>query len=262
MLINVLGLGVMGTQIAALLATLGFRVVAWDRYLDADKREQCSRAQRMLARKFSPNSDRAVEYVSDLTSLVPALTIEALTEDLTIKHKVLQAVPYQLSLNGLYTNTSSYRPEEVLKIAGALHFFNPVHVFTLVEHVPSSAPTEAQKVVVERLSASGFDVVETHGNRGFVGNYLLFHEIATALKLVDKHGYSPETIDRVMRPLGRPAGVFAIVDLVGVDVTKAILENLHAEDPTVYISPLFDRALARGILGRKNRTKFIEALDE
>lgn len=262
MLINVLGLGVMGTQIAALLATLGCRVVAWNRRLDNGKRDQCHRAQRLLARKFLPTEGGAIEYADDLSHLVPALTIEALIEDVAIKRSVLQMLPYDLSLNGLYTNTSSYRPEEVSGIAGALHFFNPVHALALIEHVPALAPAEAQTALVELLSARGFDVVETHSNRGFVGNYLLFHEISTALKLVDKYGYRHETINRVMQPLGRSAGVFAIVDLVGVDVTKTILENLHSEDPAVYVSPLLDRALARGILGRKNRTSFVEVLRE
>jgi len=260
MLINVVGLGVMGTQVAALLSTLGFRVAAWNRRLDADKRDHCVRAQRLLARKFSPVDGGTIEFVDDIVRLAPAPTIETLIEDLAIKRKVLQSLPYDPSLNGLYTNTSSYRPEEVSEIAGALHFFNPVHAFALIEHVPPPVPTDAQKALIKSLSANGFDVVETHGNRGFVGNYLLFHEIAMALKLVDKYGYSPETIDRIMQPLGRAGGILSVVDLVGVDVTKAILQNLHAEDPTVYISPLLDRALARGILGRKNRTKFVNVL--
>jgi len=260
MLINVLGLGVMGTQIAALFSALGQRVVAWNRKLDSGREEQCARMRRILSRKFTPVEEGKIEFVDDISRLSAAPTIEALVEDVAIKREVIRTLPYDPSVNGLYTNTSSYRPEEVWDIAGALHFYNPVHAFPLVEHVPPAVTTEVQKVLVELLRTSGFDVIETLGNRGLVGNYLLFHEIALALKLVDKYGYKPDTIDRVMQPLGRAGGIFGIVDLVGVDVTRAILLNLHTQDPTVYLSPLLDQAIARGILGRKNRTKFIDVL--
>ena len=40
--------------------------------------------------------------------------------------------------------------------------------------------------------------MQTHDNRGYVGNFVLFHEIAAALKLADVYGYSFKIIDKVL----------------------------------------------------------------
>ena len=70
----------------------------------------------------------------------------------------------------------------------------------------------------------------------------------TAIKLKD--------IEKVSSFIGKTYSVFEVIDLVGVDVTKFIIENLKQENDSIYISPSLENAISAGVLGKKNKTSF------
>jgi 3-hydroxyacyl-CoA dehydrogenase len=250
----------MGSQISSLLAILGYDVTAWNRGDLEMKQKKCQRARRLLGRKFEDKGGE-IRYTDNLQALSPALTIEVLEEDLQTKKQVIEELPYDPSTHGLFSNTSSYRPQEIHPAAGGLHFFNPIQALRLIEHLAPPLPTEAGNKLRDLLAENDFAMVEVKENRGYIGNFLLFAEISATLKLVDEYGYTTDVIDQVTNSIGRDASIFSIIDLIGIDTTKRILDNLHEEDPSIYVSPLLDKAMAQDIYGRKNGTSILEVIN-
>jgi 3-hydroxyacyl-CoA dehydrogenase len=110
------------------------------------------------------------------------------------------------------------------------------------------------------LKHAGYEVIHTSDNPGYIGNYVLFHEISAALKLVE-HGYGTAEIDRTLTHLGRTTSIFDVIDLIGVDVTLSILQSLGASDPAFRAAPLLERAIRDGVLGTKNGTSIRALID-
>jgi 3-hydroxybutyryl-CoA dehydrogenase len=68
-----------------------------------------------------------------------------------------------------------------------------------------------------------------------------------------------ESIDTAMKGgCNFPMGPFALLDLVGLDTSLAILEALHAEfaDPNYSPAPTLRRMVTAGHLGRKTKRGF------
>ena len=115
---------------------------------------------------------------------------------------------------------------------------------------------------MQSLTDNDFTLVQVKENRGYIGNFLLFSEIASTLKLVDEFGYTTHAIDQVRHCMGHEVSIFSIIDLIGIDTTKRILDNLHETDSGIYVSPVLEKALHRGIYGRKNGTSILEVINE
>ena len=262
MLVNILGCGAMGSQIAALLSLLRYDVQVWNRSSGLEVRQKIDRASRLMKRSMLPGEvEGKVSFVDSVRNLKPAMTIEALAEDLDVKRDIIAALPYDVAENELFTNTSSLDPGRVHHSAVGFHFFNPVYAVKVLEvskKVDQLLPDSRD--LVARLEMAGYEVVEVNSNPGYIGNFILFQEISAALKLVDNQGYGCNQIDKLTRALGRPASIFDVIDMIGIDVTKQILENFHANDTSFYVSPCLDRALVKGIMGRKNKTTIRSAI--
>ena len=260
MKINILGIGTMGSQVASLLAILGYEVIAWNRSDLEAKQKKCQRNRRILGRKLT-DAGGEIHFTNDVKTLSAALTIETLEENLDTKKQVIRQLPYDLSIHGFFSNTSSYRPEEIHPAAGGLHFFNPIQTLRLVEHLTPPQPTKQGNQLIALLAENNFTMVDVKANRGYVGNVLLFAEISATLKLVDNYKYTTETIDQITNSIGRETSIFSIIDLIGIDTTKRILDNLHEEDSSIYVSPLLSKAMSLIIYGRKNRTSILEVIN-
>ena len=67
---------------------------------------------------------------------------------------------------------------------------------------------------------------------GFVVNRLLFPYLFSAVRLIEETGMDPADVDTCMRlGAGHPMGPLALLDLVGLDVSKAIGETIGESDP-------------------------------
>lgn len=259
--VNILGIGTMGSQISALLAVLGYHVTAWNRGDSTTRQKQCDRARRQLARKIK-DKEGVIQCVNDLQSMQQAMTLEVLEEDLQTKRSIIGQLPYDPATDGLFSNTSSYRPSEIHPAAGGLHFFNPIHALHLVEYLPPAKSSAAGQHLLQALTKSAFTLVKVKDNRGYIGNFMLFSEIAATLRLIDEFGYTIEAINEVNNCIGRNSSIFSIIDLIGIDTTKRILDNLHENDTSIYVSPLLGKALQQDIFGRKNGTSILEVINE
>jgi 3-hydroxyacyl-CoA dehydrogenase len=256
--INILGFGTMGIQLVAFFNVIGYKVTVWNRSFSDAKLKKLSMEIRIIEKKLGCTTEKQEMLFLDKIDLMPpTTTIEALIEDIAIKQAILNNLPFELQTHRLFTNSSSFSPEEIHKEAQALHFFNPLHSVKLVE---TTCPLDSLPLFSD-IQNAGMTIVQTKANRGYIANFILFREIAASIMLVEKFGYDTKTVDKVLEALGRQSSVFDIIDFVGVDVTKSILENLHEVDATLTVSPLLCLALDSRILGKKNKTSIRLILD-
>lgn len=274
--VGIVGSGIMGSGIAETAAASGFEVVLRSRSQNsADATvagmEKSLNKQVDKGKKTSEERDAILARVtatSDLGALKGVdLVIESVIEDLAVK-KVLFTELDRICGDDtiLATNTSTLpvvdlametgRPDKVCGV----HFFNPAPVMSLVELVrPLTASDETIAAVREFAEACGKSPVEVKDQAGFIVNALLFPYLNNAVRLYEQGVASVADIDTAMKGgCGFPMGPFALLDLVGLDTSLAILDALYDEfrDPNYAAVPLLRRMVAAELLGRKSGQGF------
>jgi 3-hydroxybutyryl-CoA dehydrogenase len=94
---------------------------------------------------------------------------------------------------------------------------------------------------------------------GFIVNALLFPYLNNAIRMLENGTASRDDIDEAMKGgCNFPMGPFALLDLVGLDTSLAILDALYEEfrDPNYAAVPLLRRMVSAGQLGRKSGAGF------
>ena len=149
------------------------------------------------------------------------------------------------------------------------HFFTPPRYMKLLEVIPTrETKPEIVKFMInfaERRLGKGVVVCKDTPN--FIANRLVSILVATALGYVLDHNYTIEEADAILGPLiGRPkTALFRMHDLVGLDVARAVGENLyglieHDETREVLRNPklatLQTTQVQRGRLGDKSEQGF------
>jgi len=276
--VGVLGSGIMGSGIAEVVASAGASVVVRSRsqatadaMLAALEKSLAKQVEREKRTQDEADSLRArVSATTRLADLADCdLVIESVVEDLDVKRALFNELNHIVNPEAiLATNTSTLsvielametsRPERVCGI----HFFNPAPAMSLVEIVrPLCASDETIEAVTEFVTACGKEPVPVKDQAGFVVNALLFPYLNNAVRLLEQGVASKEGIDTAMRGgCGFPMGPFALLDLVGLDTSLAILDALYAEfaDPNFAPRPLLRRMVSAGTLGRKSGTGFYD----
>ncbi len=276
--VGIVGSGIMGSGIAEVAAAAGFEVVLRSRSRESadsmlaglaaslDKQVEKEKRTRDEADEIAARVS-ATTHLGDLVDL--DLVIESVVEDLSVK-KALFAELDSICKPGaiLATNTSTLPVVEMAMATGrpdlvcGIHFFNPAPVMTLVEVVrPVTALDTTMQAALGFITACGKDPVEVKDQAGFVVNALLFPYLNNAVRLLEQGVASKEGIDAAMKGgCGFPMGPFALLDLVGLDTSVAILDALYDEfrDPNYATVPLLRRMVTSGQLGRKTKRGFYD----
>jgi 3-hydroxybutyryl-CoA dehydrogenase len=238
-----------------------------------------SRLEKSLARAVdkgrmeAADRDATLARVSATSSLADLadcdLVIESVVEDLAVKKDLFNELDRACKPEAIIaTNTSTLpvvdlavetsRPDKVCGV----HFFNPAPAMALVEIVrPLTASDECIESVRAFATACGKTPVEVKDRAGFVVNALLFPYLNNAVRMLENGTASAGDIDAAMQGgCNFPMGPLALLDLVGLDTSLAILEALYAEfrDPNYAPVPLLRRMVSAGQLGRKSGAGFYE----
>ena len=165
--------------------------------------------------------------------------------------EMLNAMSVEFPLRGEWVAFNSPGDREVI----GLHFFNPAAVMRLVEVVPTVRTSEStlarSRAFVEAVGKTG---VLCHDRAGFIVNALLFPYLNDAVRMLESHYATAEKIDTAMKlGCGHPMGPFELMDIVGLDVTLAIVERLHSEfrEPSFAPADLLRNMVDTGFLGKK-----------
>ena len=258
MKINIIGMGLMGCQITSLLYLLGFDIAVFSR--NEINQKKLDRSIKLLSKllAINPNSYGNLKFCKNFEDLYDACTIESVVEDLKIKKNIYSEVR-KITKKPFGTNSSSFNPKEIEDDVVGVHFFNPIQL-KLVE-VTNTGNNQFPEIFFNNLKIAGYNIVEVKGNRGYIGNYLLFHELGAALKLVDNYNYNIQDIKNVISVISPNRDIFLILDLIGLDVALSIFKNLHEEDSSIYIPKCIEDALKLGVLGKKNKTSIIDFIE-
>jgi 3-hydroxyacyl-CoA dehydrogenase/enoyl-CoA hydratase/3-hydroxybutyryl-CoA epimerase len=271
--IAVLGTGFMGAGIAAISAqnniAVRFKDVAHDavgRGLSAVRdvlKEKLKRKQVTKQQHADQMSLVAGTTLYSGFSGVP-LVIEAVFEDLAVKHKVLRDVEPMLRPDAIFASNTSTIP--ITKIAEAahrpdrvvgMHFFSPVHKMPLLEVIVT--PNTAAEVVTTAVAFGrklGKTVIVVNDSPGFFVNRILGPYLNEAGRLLDE-GFDIYSIDKAMVDWGFPVGPLTLLDEVGLDIAAKSGPILAAAFGERLKSPgSLDKVIASGRLGRKNRKGF------
>ncbi|MEZ7004387.1 3-hydroxyacyl-CoA dehydrogenase family protein [Streptomyces sp. AD55] len=269
--VAVVGLGTMGTGIAEVLATAGRDVVGIDiseaQAVRAVAALESSTA-RAVARGRLTEDERAealarLRTTTDLRAAADAdLVIEVAPESYEVKQRIFRELdgivrPDTVLATG--TNAlsvtrlaaDSARPERVL----GLHFFNPAPAMRLVEVVSSVLTSPAAVTAVTNLALDlGKEPVAVGDRPGFVADGLLFGYLNQAAAMYESHYATREDIDAAMRlGCGLPMGPLALLDLIGVDTARTVLEAMYAasHDRLHAPAPILRQLSEAGLTGRK-----------
>ena len=268
----------MGSGIAEAAAVHGFEVVLRSRAqgtADAMVAGMAKSLAKQVDKGKVSAEDRdaamaRVTAVSDLAELAGCdLVIESVVEDLAVKKHLFTELDRICGEHAvLATNTSTLpvvdmametgRPDKVCGI----HFFNPAPVMALVEVVrPITASDGTIAAAVAFAEACGKSPVEVKDQAGFIVNALLFPYLNNAVRLLEQKVADRDGIDTAMKGgCGFPMGPFALLDLVGLDTSLAILDALYEEfrDPNYAAVPLLRRMVSAELLGRKSGQGFYD----
>jgi len=274
--VGILGSGIMGAGLAEVAARAGFDVVVRSRSLTAANAMVATIDKgfvKAIERGKATEEDRSavlgrITATDHLGALADCdLVIESVVEDLAVKKALFTELEQIVKPGGiLATNTSTLpvvemamvtqRPDRVVGI----HFFNPAPMMKLVEVVrPITASDETVATALAFAAKCGKDGVEVMDRAGFIVNALLFPYLNNAVRMWEHGTASMESIDTAMKGgCNFPMGPFALLDLVGLDTSLAILDALYNEfrDPNYAAVPTLRRMVAAGHLGRKSKRGF------
>jgi len=246
----------MGKQIAALFYLGGFDVYIWN-YKEINEKDVL-RQIKILNKSLNTSVTGALTICSELKDMPDTVTIESVVENLEEKIKLYDN--FKKSNMPYFTNSSSFSPSEIGEKVSGFHFFNPISLKLLELYLCNDMDNECIDPIIKYLDKLEFEIIKVNDNRGYIGNYILFNEMSSALKLVEKFNYSADQINRVYSKLYEGRDIFFIIDLIGIDIVYKILSNLKEIDDTIYLPEVLKLALDRGILGRKNKTSIKEVL--
>ncbi|MES2524523.1 MAG: fatty acid oxidation complex subunit alpha FadJ [Gemmatimonadota bacterium] len=270
--VGILGAGFMGAGIAAVAVQAATLVRLKDASLE--RVNAGWRSVRDVLRERLKKKQITRAAMDDMMSLVGGTTdytgfsntdlvIEAVFEDLSVKHQVLRETE-AAAPHAIFASNTSTIPIALIARAAAhpdrvigMHFFSPVHKMPLLEVIvtpETSAETTATVVQYGRII--GKTVIVVRDGPGFYVNRILSPYINESGRLLDQ-GASIEAVDDAMTAFGFPVGPFTLLDEVGLDIAGKSGPIMEAAfGVRMARATTLERVIESGRLGRKSRRGF------
>jgi 3-hydroxyacyl-CoA dehydrogenase len=290
----VIGAGVMGGGIAALLASAGIKTLLLDivplDLKDSDKNKKDARNKIAKAgldnvRMAKPallmqpkdadlitigNLEDDFEKLSDCDWIV-----EVVVENLKIKHELFKRIETVRKADAIVSSNTSGIPLKSMSEGRSpafrqhflgTHFFNPVRYMKLLEIIPGedTLPEVLSFMADFGERYLGKGIVWAKDTPNFVGNRIGTHGMVKAMQIMMQDGLSIPEVDALFGPaMGRPkTAMFKTGDLVGIDVLSHVAHNTYElvendEERDSFVLPAFvDKMVENNLLGKKTRSGF------
>ncbi|HIL41166.1 MAG TPA: 3-hydroxyacyl-CoA dehydrogenase, partial [Methylococcales bacterium] len=284
--VAVIGAGVMGASIAAHISNAGISVYLLDVVLknNRNRNQVAETAIKQLtsvqpaafmrpanARLITPgNIEDHLDKVAEVDWV-----IEAVVEDPAIKKNLYQQLNVLCVPDTVISSNTSTLPLSVL-IDGLpetftrrffiSHFFNPPRYMPLLEVVLGSMtePDRVKPVLKFADYQLGKGLVYCKDTPGFIANRIGIYWLQCGMTHAMAMGLTIEQADAALQPFGIPkTGIFALLDLVGLDLMPAIMVSMKKALPEAdafqqmsHIPELVNEMIAKGYTGRKGKGGF------
>lgn len=244
--VGILGAGMMGQGLAYVSAMAGVEAVLKDISLEAAQKGK-TYSDKLLSKAVKKSRITAERKKIVLDLITPTvenknlagcdLIIEAVFEDMDLKHKVIRETEPNLAENGIFASNTSTLPITQLARASeraenfiGLHFFSPVDKMPLVEIILG-------KQTSDKTLARGFDFVRqirkvpivVNDARGFFTSRVFGTFLDEGCRMV-KEGLDPILIDTMGRQAGMPVGPLTVHDEVTQKLILQVSETNQALD--------------------------------
>ncbi|MGA9478289.1 MAG: 3-hydroxyacyl-CoA dehydrogenase NAD-binding domain-containing protein [Desulfobacterales bacterium] len=290
----VIGSGVMGGGIAALLASAGVRTLMLDIVPQdlKDEQKHDPKARNRIVKQGLDNVLKASPALlmhpqdaeridignleDDFERLAECdWVIEVVVENLKVKQNLLQKIETVRRPGTIVTTNTSGIPLKAMSKGMSLefrqhflgtHFFNPVRYMRLLEIIPGAdtLPELLRFVAEYGEKILGKGIVWAKDTPNFVGNRIGVQGIVKAMQLMREEGLTIPAVDAVFGPvMGRPkTAMFKTADLVGLDVLAHVARNTYEMVPDdegrdSYVMPEFVQSMIeKNLLGKKSQSGF------
>ncbi|WP_434300739.1 fatty acid oxidation complex subunit alpha FadJ [Corallococcus exiguus] len=272
--VGVLGGGLMGGGIAYVAGVLqGVPVRVKDRD-DAGAGRALKQVQTVLDERVKRRSLTRLESNAKLSNITAGtdysgfksvdLIIEAVFEDLKLKHQVIAEVEAVTGENTIFaSNTSSLpigelakgskRPSQVI----GMHYFSPVHKMPLLEIITHPGTAEwVTATCVDVGKKQGKTVIVVNDGPGFYTSRILAPYMNEAAYLLAE-GADIVQLDKALVDFGFPVGPITLLDEVGIDVAQKVGPIMEAAFGKRMVAPkALSGVVSDGRLGRKTNKGF------
>ncbi len=273
--VGVLGAGLMGSGICYVsTANAGARVLLKDQNLE-DTAHGLKNIWDELEKRVRKHAISRFERDIMMSRVIPArtygelkncdLVIEAVFEDLDVKHQVLKDTEAQTKDGCIFaSNTSSLPITEIAKAAKkpenvvGMHYFSPVPKMPLLEIIKTDKSSKKAIDTARNFGVrQGKNVIVVNDGPGFYTTRILAFYINEAIRMLEER-VSIEDIDRAMTAFGFPVGPVKLLDEVGLDVGAHVNEVLAERFAQRGIEPskVAKQMIEAGYKGRKNKKGF------
>jgi 3-hydroxyacyl-CoA dehydrogenase len=281
----VVGAGVMGGEIAQVIAAAGIPVVLKDvdaEFVDAGLQKAREVTQGQVARlvkKGKVSEDDAAAQADAILERITGTTdydefgdvdfvIEAVPEKMEIKHAVFAELDAATPGHAiLASNTSGLsiteigdatnRPDKVV----GFHFFWPASYMRLIEVIEGedTAPETAQ-AAANFAQAIRKAPVRCNECPGFVVNRILVSTASEIWRYQDETGIDVAQLDEFISERAQmPMGPFRVADMSGLDTVVKVAQDMRdAYGDRFYVHRGMEERLERGELGAKTGKGFYE----